>query len=102
MESLNAAKIIEECKMSGEAVAEIVASHGEDNFIHVSDIEEFASNHDRLVEENATLREALQGALSMKRLWLPQGSFSDNPPENYQEIEALHLMAKSFEQLLNK
>ena len=59
-------------------------------------------SHDRLQQENAELREALEGAMRIKDLWLPQGAFSDSPPENYQEIEALHLMAKSFEKLLNK
>lgn len=64
MESLNAAKIIEECKMSGEEVVNIVAAHGEDQFIHVVDIEEFAANHDRLVEENADLIAVLSNAIA--------------------------------------
>ena len=56
----------------------------------------------QLEQENAELREALVGALIIKSLWLPQGFFADNPPENYQEFEALHLMADRFEKLLNK
>ena len=65
-------------------------------------IVESINNHDRLQQENAELREALEGAMRIKDLWLPLGAFGDSPPENYQEIEALHLMAKSFDKLLTK
>ncbi|EOX3482094.1 hypothetical protein ACPFUU_001609 [Vibrio cholerae] len=59
-------------------------------------------NHDRLVEENKRLREAISSAISIKDLWLPSGSFTDCPPEHYGEIEALCMMARKFEQLLSE
>ncbi|GIA27222.1 hypothetical protein FXE96_10110 [Vibrio cholerae] len=60
------------------------------------------NNHDRLVEENKRLREAISSAISIKDLWLPRVGFTDCPPENYGEIEALCSMAKRFEQLLSE
>ncbi|AUR81809.1 hypothetical protein NVP1013O_62 [Vibrio phage 1.013.O._10N.286.54.F9] len=61
--SINAKEIIEECQMSGQAVMEIVADHGEDEFIHVADVELFSKNHDRMVEEIAELKGALKSLI---------------------------------------
>ena len=53
-----------------------------------------------LRQQNAELVEAIQSAINIKQLWLPVGSFSDCPPEDYRELEALHLMANKFKKLL--
>ena len=58
--SINAKEIIEECQMSGQDVMEVVADHGEDKFIHVADVELFSNNHDRMAEEIAELKGALE------------------------------------------
>lgn len=61
--NVNAKDIIEECKMNSEAVMEIVADHGDDEFIHVADVELFSDNHDRMVEEIAELKGALKSLI---------------------------------------
>ncbi len=60
------------------------------------------NNHDRMVEEIAELKGAIESAVRIKELWLPMGAFSDSPPEHYAEIEALHKMANKFEKALAK
>ena len=60
------------------------------------------NNHDRMVEEIAALKGAIEAAVRIKELWLPTIAFSDNPPEHYAEIEALHKMANKFEIALAK
>ena len=60
------------------------------------------NNHDRMVEEIAELKGAIEAAVRIKELWLPTIAFSDNPPEHYAEIEALHKMANKFERALAK
>ena len=54
---------------------------------------------DRLQQENADLREALEGAMKIKDLWLP---FHIVANEHEGEAIALHRMYNKFEQLLNK
>ncbi|CAM0104917.1 hypothetical protein PODOV084v1_p0021 [Vibrio phage 340E47.2] len=58
--------------------------------------------YDRMVEEIAELKGAIEAAVRIKELWLPMGAFSDSPPEHYAEIEALHKMANKFEKALAK
>ncbi|AUR98140.1 coil containing protein [Vibrio phage 1.247.A._10N.261.54.E12] len=67
-----------------------------------SAIEHAVLNHDRMVEEIAELKGAIEAAVRIKELWLPMGAFSDSPPECYAEIEALHEMANKFEKALAK
>ncbi|AUR98226.1 coil containing protein [Vibrio phage 1.248.O._10N.261.54.F1] len=63
---------------------------------------EAINNHDRMVEDIAELKGAIEAAVRIKELWLPMGAFSDNPPEHCAEIEALHKMANKFERALAK
>lgn len=51
-----------------------------------SAIEHAVLNHDRMVEEIAELKGAIEAAVRIKELWLPMGAFSDSPPEHYAEI----------------
>ncbi|CAH9015599.1 coil containing protein [Vibrio phage 120E34-1] len=60
------------------------------------------NNHDRMVEEIAELKAAIEAAVRIKELWLPMSAFSDSPPEHCAEIEALHKMANKFEKSLAK
>jgi hypothetical protein len=53
---------------------------------------------DKLEQENAELRFALERAIRIKDLWLPISV----PNEHEGEAEALHRMYNSFESLLNK
>lgn len=48
------------------------------------------------------LEEVIEASLRVKNLWLPVGAFSDCPPENYREIEALHIMHNKLKEALNK
>lgn len=56
----------------------------------------------QLEADKAELIDALDSAMCIKSIWVPMGSFSDDPPENYQEMEALHLMDRNFDRLLQK
>ena len=55
---------------------------------------------EQLRAELEEYKEAIKGALEIKDLWLPNVSFADCPPEDINEIDALHMMAGKFELLL--
>ena len=57
------------------------------------------NNHDRLEQENAELREAIEFAMKIKDLWLPYHIVTN---EHEGEAVPLHRMYNSFQKLLNK
>ena len=62
-------------------------------------IEDATNNHDRLEQENAELRGAIEAAMRIKDLWLP---FHIVTNEHEGEAIPLHRMYNRFDQLLNK
>ena len=54
---------VNQCQMTGEEVNNIVKSHGEDKFIHVSDIEQIASRHDLMAEKLVNHRAYFEGII---------------------------------------
>lgn len=69
------------------------------NSSHTGAVAHVINNYDRLQQENAELREAIEAAMRVKDLWLP---FHIVTNEHEGEAIALHRMYNNFEQLLNK